>query len=165
MNFTEKRKAKQLAKSYFIAAYMMVGLFVAVIVALMVGVAINRIPNDNSSGAVAIAIFIMPLVSGMTLGAIGQYHLNKRIRYKYAIKEFRENRMFVKVLDSLRANDFNTAVDAYNYINPRTDKRKFLYGYFIGMALHSDDPKRLEQAKDKFDVLRGQYDPANVVFN
>jgi hypothetical protein len=165
MNFIEKRKAKQLGKSYFIAAYAMVVVFLLMIVGLILGVATNRFPQDNSSGAVAMAIFIMPLVGGITLGAIGQYHLNKRIQYKYAIKEFRENRQFVKVLDSLRENNYNAAVDAYNMINPGTDKRKFLYGYFIGMALHSDDPKRLEQAKDKFDVLRGQYDPANVVFN
>lgn len=160
MNFTEKRKAKKLTKVYFIAAYAALILFVI----SLIGILVYGIKTPDASSI----LFTLPLVfmiASLGISFIGQYHLNKRLRYREAIKLYRENRLFVKVLDSIRANDFDTAVNAYNMVKVGTDKRKFLYGFFIGMALHSDDPKRLEQAKEKFDVLRGQYDPANVVFN
>ena len=159
MNFIEKRKVKRLVKAYFIAAYVMAFFFAA----SLVGILVYGFKTPDASSI----LFTLPLVFMIAcfgMAAIGQGYLNKRYRYMAAIKLYRENRQFVKVLDSIRANDFNAAVDAYDMIKPG-DKKKFLYGYFIGMALHSDDPKRLEQAKEKFDVLRGQYDPANVVFN
>lgn len=159
MDFKAKRKAKKLAKVYFTAAYAMLILFVASLVSILVyGF---KTPDASS------ILFVLPLIfmiASLGISFIGQHHLNKRYRYKAAIKLYRENRFFTKVLDSLRAGDYDAAVDAYQMI-VQGDKKKFLYGFFIGMTLNSTDPKRLEKAKDKFDGVRGYYDPANVVFN
>jgi len=159
MDFKTKRKAKRLAKVYFVAAYAMLIVFVASLIsALVIG-----IKSQSSSTWGPIAAF-SPVIGCFVLSNIGQGYLNKRLRYQAAIKLYRENRFFTKVLDSLRANDYNAAADAYDMIK-QGDKKKFLYGYFIATALNSTDPKQLEKAKEKFDKVRGYYDPVNVVFN
>ena len=159
MDFTAKRKAKRLAKTYFTAAYVMLFVFVISLVsAILIGV------KSQASSSWGLLAAFSPMVFCLTLGAMGQHHLDKRYRYMATIKLYRENRMFAKVLDSLRANNYNAAVDAYKMIK-QGDKKKFLYGFFIGMSLNSTDPEQLEKGKDKFDIVRGYYDPANVRFN
>ena len=162
MDFTAKRNAKELARSYFIAAYVMLVVFLLLIVLLIVGVVTNRFPENDSSGAQAMFIFFTPMIASMILGATGQHHMNKRLRYMNAIKLYRENKFFTNALDSLRVNNYDAAKKAYNQISG--DKRKFLHGFFIGMELNATDPERLEHAKEKFDIVRGYYDPANVRF-
>lgn len=151
MTFEEKRKYKKLAKRYYIIAYIVSMSFMPLLV-------LSFLVSSKS-----FFWFIFPFIFifvGLGIGLYAQHFLDFRIKYKADIGEFRERTKIVKVLDALRKDDYNTAVDQYNMLKSGP-RKKFLYGYFIGMSLNSD-VERKEKAEKIFNDIREDFNPDNV---
>jgi hypothetical protein len=162
MNFKEKRKAKTLAKIFFIAAYAMVILFAVIEVGLFAGIPIL---STDTPDVIVILASILPLFVGIASGIAGQVYLHERTSYLKNIKRYRQCRFFIQTIKLLHSGNFDTAVDIYQKLVTDKEFRCFLYPMFITYSLFSEDEKRKEVGETRLNNILESYDPEKCFNN
>jgi hypothetical protein len=160
MTFKEKRRSKKLAKTYIMLGYIMVIVFITVLVLLFCGV----ITKITVSPVTAMAMFFIPIASGLIFGGIGQGYNLKRMEYKMKIRMYREYRHFNFALDYIQEGKFVEAIDIYNNM-PVGYLREFIYSHLLAyftLGKHTEGNKT--QAVERINALRETYCQHNVKF-
>ena len=168
MNFKTKRHYKKMARIYFTIAWAMTIAWILYVITCIVIIVVTSHPNaptnDNKGGFFILILFLLPLITAVVLGWIGQEYMNKRIRYKKQINEYRQRRFFTQIIDLLRRGNITDAVIIYNKLLTDDTFRNFTFPFIICESIHSSDDNRKKIGTDKlYDILE-KYNPENMIF-
>ena len=166
MEFTDKRKAKQLSRILFILGYsFMLAFGVFAIGGMVLAVTVEEGQELPISGTLILILAITSIVLCIAAGGTGQYYLNKRLWYKNAIDEYRQCLFFTTSLKKTLAGDKksrNAAVDYYDLITEDTPRRRFMFAFIVAASYYSKDKKSAKKGRDRLDSILETYDPEKV---
>lgn len=110
-------------------------------------------------------IFIVPVVFGGTFAILSLSFAMNRTTYLARIKQYRQLKAFRDIMDYIYVRDFEAAADAYNNRLKHGYQKDFMFGYFLGASLTSDDSERLEKTSKRLKGIYDSFNPANIDFN
>jgi len=166
MEFTDKRKAKRLARLFFTLGY---GFMFLLVIIFIVGIVVMFTTEEGQemviSGTLLLSLGCFSIAFCIAGGAIGQHFLNKRLYYKEAIAEYRQCRFFTtslrKILDGDKKSR-NVAIDYYDLIAEDTPRRRFMFAFILAASYYSKDKETAEKGKERLESILETYDPAKV---
>ena len=166
MEFTDKRKAKKLAKLFFILGYgFMIALAVYMIVGVILAVTLKEGQELPITGTLAIFIGISLVLLCLAGGILGQAQLNKRVYYQQAIAEYRQCSFITTSLQKILAGDKksrNVAVDYYDLLAEDTPRRRFMFAFILAASYYSKDKETAAKGKERLEGILETYDPTKV---
>ena len=124
----------------------------------------NLPTHDEKVSFLFFLLFLLPLITAVVLGFIGQEYINKRIRYKEQIKEYRQRKFFTDTIVLLRSGNISGAVYILDELLTDRDYRKFIVPFIICENTHSIEDKRKELGNKKLDEILAQFNPDKIVF-
>jgi hypothetical protein len=136
------------------------------IVACFVIIIVTNHPthNDNKGSFLFFLLFLLPFITAIVLGWIGQEYLNKRIRYKRQIKEYRQRKFFTDAIVLLRSGNISEAINILHKLLTDRDYRKFIIPFIICENTHSIEDERKELGNKKLDGILEAFNPDKIVF-
>lgn len=168
MNYKTKRRYKRKAKLFFSLAWGLTILWVLIITyGIYLVFTLQHLSNNNKEDVgfgVLFIIYIFPLILGLIFGMIGQYYVNKRIRYKVQIKEYRQRRFFTQVIDLLRIDNLNDAINIYEDLLTDRDLRKFVFPLLIKGLMNSTDEDQHDKGMKILNSVLENYNPEKIIF-
>ena len=136
MTRTEKNKTKRLAKVFNMLTWSIILIFFTMLISLISGVMFTFIPNVT----VRLVAFFSPLFIGIVfLGIYTNYSGNLQ-QYRRDIWNKRQWFYVYRIVELLKANDIQSAVDIYNDCLVQRQYRVFMNGILISEFRHSSDP-------------------------
>ena len=134
MDFQTKRNSRKQAKKYFVIAYSMLPLFVLAFVILM-------LTYDNPLSVTLAGIsMLLIVITSLIFAFIGQTKLNVRLKYKAAINDFRQHRVFNMIFIYIEDGKLNEAISLYSNYMKFPYYIDNLYGYLLHAMKVSTDP-------------------------
>jgi hypothetical protein len=106
----------------------------------------------------------LPFITAVVLGYIGQEYLNKRIRYKKQINEYRQRRFFTQIIDLLRINNLNDAIVIYEELLTDRNLRKFVFPLLINSLMNSTDENQHNKGVKILNGILEDYNPEKIIF-
>ena len=168
MNFKTKRHYKKMARIYFTIAWAMTIAWILYVITCIVIIVVTSHPNaptnDNKGGFFILILFLLPLITAVVLGWIGQEYMNKRIRYKKQINEYRQRRFFTQIIDLLREDNLNDAINIYEDLLIDRDFRKFAFPLLINSLMNSTNEDQHNKGVKIFNKVLEDYNPDKIVF-
>jgi hypothetical protein len=168
MDFSTKRHYKKMAKIYFAIAWSLAITWMLYIVACFVIIIVtphlNQPAHDNKGGFFILILFLLPLITAVVLGWIGQEYMNKRIRYKREIEEYRQRKFFTDAIVLLRSGNISGAINILDELLTDRVYRKFIVPFIICENTHSIEDERRELGNKKLDEILAQFSPNKIVF-
>lgn len=165
MNFSTKRHYKKMARIYFAIAWALAITWMLYIVACFVIIIVTNHPTHDDKGSFfMLLLFLLPLITAIILGYIGQEYLNKRIRYLRQIKEYRQRKFFTDAIILLRNHNISEAVYIFNKLLTDHDYRKFIVPFIICENTHSTEDKRKKIGNKKLDEILTEFSPDKIKF-
>ena len=166
MDFKTKRRCKRKAKLLFSLAW---GVTIFWVLLITYGIYLiftqpHLFNDQNIAGFRIFLLYFSPLILGLILGMIGQEYINKRIKYKAHIKEYRQRRFFTQIIDLLRRGNINDAVIMYNKLLKDDTFRNFIFPFIICESIHSTDDNRKKIYTDKLYNILEAYNPDKIIF-
>jgi hypothetical protein len=164
MNYTEKRKAKKLARRMFVLAYATMIMWALVIIGSLVKLAITKGGGDIS-GIVIVVVGLAPFIAALVLGMVGQHYLNKRVAYKQGIDVYRQYRYFTNSINLILQGGkeaYDKAVETYELLHEGSSLRKFVFSFIVTSNYFSADEKLAKKGKKRLTEILDSYNPENV---
>ncbi len=160
MNVQDKNRHKRLAYRYTTSAIITIVLFSIVAIT---GFSLNIIQPlwmRLLFSFIAIALLITSIVCIYA----GQYRIERLIMYKRNIQNYKHRVMFMKVIDLIKANRFDEAVQLYNAYSADSEIKIFLYSYIVIARLYSTDPVQRQLGEKRLKELVDKWNPDKIIF-
>jgi hypothetical protein len=109
-------------------------------------------------------VALVLLISGLVFTGMGEMYVFKLRNYKKDIQSYRHRVIFMKCIEYIKANDFESAVDLYNSYKASSDIKIFLYSYIVIARLYSSDPVQRELGEKRLNELKDKWNPDNIKF-
>jgi ABC-type multidrug transport system fused ATPase/permease subunit len=165
MDFATKRHYKKMARIYFTIAWSLAITWILYIVACFVIIIVTNVPSHNDNvNFLFFLLFLLPFITAVVLGYIGQEYLNKRIRYKKQINEYRQRRFFTQIIDLLRINNLNDAIVIYEELLTDRNLRKFVFPLLINSLMNSTDENQHNKGVKILNGILEDYNPEKIIF-
>jgi hypothetical protein len=107
---------------------------------------------------------IIPIILAFILGSIGQNYIDKRTKYKANIKEYRQRKFFTQIINLIKTNELNKAINIYNDLITKDEYRNFLFPFIINEYLHSDNIEANGKGEEKLAHILSVYNPLDFKF-
>lgn len=104
------------------------------------------------------------LISGLVFTTMGEMYIFKLKSYKKDIQNYRHRVIFLKCIEHIKANDYQSAVDLYNSYKASSEIKIFLYSYIVISRLYSTDPIQRELGEKRLNELKELWNPDNIKF-
>jgi peptidoglycan/LPS O-acetylase OafA/YrhL len=168
MDFSTKRHYKKMAKIYFAIAWSLAITWMLYIVACFVIIIVtphkNLPTHDEKVSFLFFLLFLLPFITAVVLGYIGQEYLNKRIRYLRQIKEYRQRKFFTDAIVLLRSGNISGAIYILDELLTDHVYRKFIVPFIICENTHSIEDERRELGNKKLNEILAQFSPDKMLF-
>ena len=165
MNFSTKRHYKKMARIYFAIAWALAVTWMLYIVACFVIIIVTNHPtHDEKVSFLFFLLFLLPLITAVVLGWIGQEYVNKRVRYLRQIKEYRQRKFFTDAIVFLRCGNISEAIYIFDELLTNRDYRKFILPLIICENIHSIEDKRKEIGNKKLNGILTEFSPDKIIF-
>jgi peptidoglycan/LPS O-acetylase OafA/YrhL len=168
MDFSTKRHYKKMAKIYFAIAWSLAITWMLYIVACFVIIIVtphlNQPTRNEKVSFLFFLLFLLPFITAVVLGYIGQEYLNKRIRYLRQIKEYRQRKFFTDAITLLRSGNISGAIYILDELLTDHVYRKFIVPFIICENTHSIEDERRELGNKKLDEIVAQFNPDKMLF-
>ena len=163
MNFNAKRFNKKMARLFLRIAWSCVIIFFITIILLFSNIINKDVFTQNP--VLMMILFIGPFMFATIFIIIAIVFGQNRTSYMLRIKKYRQIKTVRDIMDYIYVRDFEAARDAYNNRLKDGLIKTFLFGYFLGTSLSSDDPKRVEISEKTLKKLYDDFNPAKIDFN
>jgi len=145
MTRIEKNRTKKVAKVFHILAWTFTSMFFAMLISLFSGVIFAFIDNVT----VRLVAFFSPLFLGLvTMFIYTGYSANLQ-QYRRDIWNKRQYFYVYRIVELIKANDIQSAVDIYNDCLKQCNYKKFLQGMLISEFRHSSDTTWNNMAEER----------------